>query len=429
MTIPAALSSTIASYRTALTALQTTCSPLSKEQVLDLLVARDAIEAALQETTPIPTYLLIRLKELDRDLKQQRKAITKTLKLEEWRKIHHPPETHWWWYFERPALLPCLDEPCPILEQLDWLWKLISIAALAISVTFILNTLKRVLAGGLDAAGTSAVVLQTVLTLAGGSALTQQGREALESTLTRLRIPKHYWQEFGAFLSIVFLALVIAIHTLLLPQVAINLNQNGIQNNKAGRLDSALSNYQQAIALHPNYTEAHYNLGTLYEDLQKTDQAISEYQLVMQSDLAKESQPNSQERLILLRSLNNLGRLYILKGNNQAAWVPLERGLNLVDADAEKVNPEIQTEKYNLLKNLGWVRLQQKNYLAALDLLDEAIDWNDQRAPAYCLKAQVLEAQKQQKQALSMWKKCNDLGVINNPDEAQWVGMAQERLK
>lgn len=429
MTTPASLASAIVPYRTALTALKTAHSPISKEQVLDLLVARDAVEAALQETTSVSTHLLIRLEELDRDLKKQRSAITKTLKLEDWRKIHHPPETHWWWYFAPPALLPCLDHPHPILEQLDWLWKLISIAALAISVTFILNTLKRVLAGGLDAAGTGAVVLQTVLALAGGSALTQQGREALESNLTRLRIPKHYWQEFGAFLSIVFLALVIAVHSFGLPQLATNLNQSGLQNYEAGRLDSALSNYQQAIALSPNYAEAHYNLGTLYEDLQKTDQAISEYQWVMQSDLAKESQPNSPERLIMLRSLNNLGRLHILKGNNQAAWVPLERGLNLVDADAAKANLEIRAEKYNLLKNLGWVRSQQKSYIAATDILDEAIDWDNQRAPAYCLKAQVLEAQKQNQQALSMWRKCNELGAISNADEAQWMGMAQEYLK
>lgn len=425
MTTSPSLASTIAPYNRALTALATASSSPSKEQVLNVLAARDAVEAALQNTASIPSSQLMRLADLDRQLKEQRSTITKTINLEEWRDIHHPPETNWWWHFEPPALLPCLDKPHPLLNQLDWLWQLITLVALAISVTFILNTLKRVLAGGLDTAGISAVVLQSILALAGGSALTQPGRAVLESSLKRLRIPKHYWQKLGALLSIVFLLLVVAIHTFYLPQLATNLNKSGQQSYKDGQLDSALSNYQQAIALRPDYAEAHYHLGSLYEDLQKTELAIAEYQLVVQSDLVKESKPDSQERVTLLKSLNNLGRLYLLKGNNQAAWVPLERGLSLVEA--AKVNPDIKYEKYNLLKNLGWVRLQQKSYKTALDFLDEAIELDKQRAPTYCLKAQILEGQK--KPALPMWQKCRDLGVISNPDEAQWIGVAQEHLK
>lgn len=412
MTTSSSLAIAIAPYDKALDALEAG-SP-SQEQVLNVLLARDIVEVALQDTASIPSHQLMRLDDLDRKLKAQRSTITKTIKLRNWRNIHHPPATNWWWYFEPPALLPCLDQPHPLLDQLDWLWQLIILVALAISVTFILNTLKRVLSGGVDTAGVSAVVLQSVLALAGGSALTQQGRAALESSLKRLRIPKHYWQELGAFLSIAVLLLVMAIHTFYLPQLATNLNKSGQQNYESGQLDSALSNYQQAIALRPDYAEAHYHLGTLYEDLQKTDQAIAEYQLVVQSDL--NSQPNSPERLLMLRAHNNLGRLYLLKGNTQAAWAPLEQGLGFVDADAAIKNADIQYEHYKLLKNLGWVRLQQKYYLDAANYFQEAIDLQPQlqslfaevggQAAPFCLQAQVLEAQKQNKAAQTAWETC-----------------------
>lgn len=431
------LESALARYEQALDILQSE-KKARPEQVLEVLLTRDQVQAAIEQASFISTAHLIQLKALDQDLKDQRKLITTTIRLQDWRDFTQHSEIDWWWHLEPPALFPWLEQSHPWLESLDWLWKLLTIVTLTISATFILNTLRRVLAGGVDAAGTFAVVLQSVLALAGGSALTQQGREFLESLLTRLRIPKHYWQELGILMSVLFLAAVITIHNFYLPYLARQLVKQGSTDYQENRFDSALSAYQQAIALRPNHAEAHYRLGLLYEDLQQIDRAIAEYQLVVQQDIA--AQPNLEERLRLLRAHNNLGRLYILKGNFSAAWSPLEIGQRFATEDAIKSSVELQYEKYKLLKNLGWVRLQQKYYIDAEDWLNQAIDLQASKpmkllfekdggkAAPHCLRAQVYDAQKLKAKARTDWETCVQYARRNDSDEAQWLGMANERL-
>jgi tetratricopeptide (TPR) repeat protein len=435
---PLSFDTALSQYEQALDAWQTSQSSstsLSKD-CLRVLLARDAVQAALSEETPTAESLA-HLKELDDRLKDRKFLIGQSDDLADWRELRLPPTTSWWWFFEPPTRLRWLEKHCSWITQINWLWKLATIALLAISVTFILSTLSSVLKGGLEPGGTLAVVIQSVLAIAGGSALTQPGKEALESILTRVRIPKSYWQSFTCLLALVLLLLVSGIRSHVLPIIATRLYQQGVAQYETGRLDGALSSYQQAIALRSDYTEAHYALGTLYEDLQKNDLAIAEYQLVIQSD--PNHAPNSSERVSLLRAHNNLGRLYILKGNNQAAWIPLERGQSLVDADAAKANADIRYEQYKLLKNLGWVRFQQKYYVEAQDWLKQAIDLQptiaDQlkkaggQAAPFCLRAQVLEAQKQVSEARKSWDSCVQYAVVSNPDEAQWVGLATEQLE
>ena len=426
----------LAQYKQALDAWQisqSSSTSLSKD-CLRVLLARDAVQVALSKET-LTAEGLADLKELDDRLKDKKFIIGQSYDLAEWRDLRLPPATSWWWFFEPPTKSRWLER-CAWIPQINWFWKLLTIALLAVSVTFILSTLSSVLKGGLEPGGTLAVVIQSMLAIAGGSALTQPGKEALESILTRVRIPKSYWQAFSFLLALILLLLVSGIRSYVIPSVATQLYQQGTAQYQTGRLDGALSSYQQAIALRSDYTEAHYGLGTLYEDLQKNDLAIAEYQLVIQSD--PNHAPNSQERLNLLRAHNNLGRLYILKGNHQAAWISLERGWSLVDADAAAANADIRYEQYKLLKNLGWVRLQQKYYLDAQYWLEQSIDLQssikDQleeaggQAAPFCLQAQVLEAQKQASAARKSWESCNQYAVVSNPDEAQWVGLANEKL-
>ena len=294
-------------------------------------------------------------------------------------------------------------------------------------------------AAGLSTAGAGSIAFNSLLTLiTGGSALSQARHQARDDLFNRFKFPRWSWQPLSSGTAFILMSLLIGVRTTL-PLMATHFKQSGEQKYLAGDLNTALENYQRAIALRPDYAEAHYNLGTLYEDFQKTDQAIAEYQLVVQSDL--DSQPNSPKRLLVLRAHNNLGRLYLLKGNTQAAWVFLEKGLRFVDADAAAKNADIQYEHYKLLKNLGWVQLQQKSYLDATNYLQEAIDLQPQlkslfaeaggQAAPFCLQAQVLqilEAQKQNKATQTAWETCLQYAQGSNSDEAKWIGMAHEYL-
>ena len=51
----------------------------------------------------------------------------------------------------------------------------------------------------------------------------------------------------------------------------------GVTLQELGKLDEALASYTQAIALKPDYAEAHYNLGVTLQELGKLDEALASY--------------------------------------------------------------------------------------------------------------------------------------------------------
>ncbi|MDC0432024.1 tetratricopeptide repeat protein [Hyphomicrobiales bacterium] len=51
----------------------------------------------------------------------------------------------------------------------------------------------------------------------------------------------------------------------------------GVTLQELGKLDEALASYTQAIALKPDYAEAHNNLGVTLQELGKLDEALASY--------------------------------------------------------------------------------------------------------------------------------------------------------
>lgn len=418
--------------------------------ILAVLTARDAVQHCLDQANALPADGLMTLHQYDQRLKAHRQAIATAPMLKDWRSLTHPPETAWWWHIEPPTRMPWLEKHCAWLHRFDALWTFLTLCFLTMAVTLFLNTLSRFAEGGLDSFGTVVVVAQAILTVAGGTtALTKQGRRWIEGWLARLQIPKSFWQEFGVVVALLVMALVFGIYQVGLPQTAQLLHKQGqAAHYQNDHLDSALQYYQKAIALDPNFAEAHYNLGVLYESLQRPEDAAEEYQIVIQSNL------NDLGVLTKLRAHNNLGRLYILKGQLREAWVPLDRGLSFVrPQSAQMVEEEgvpweqVLLEKHNLLKNLGWLRVEQEHFFNADERLREAIDIaedlaqrldadpalqelldrRDRPAAAYCLRAQALEGLGRDAEALAFWRSCSRYGTIVDPDEAKWLAVARER--
>ena len=396
--------------------------PPTLDCVLTVLSQRDRVQVCIEDIRFLSAGQRTKLNQLDKCLRQYSSTLTKVVDLATWRAQDHPPETSWWWYLESPALFSWLERPYLWLARLDWLWMFLTVLLLTIAVTFVLNTLNQILEVGFAGEGTLAVVLQAVLTIGGGTiALTQQGRKALVSLLRRCRIPRQYWQAFSMVTALVLVLIVIGIHDQYLPRLATDWTQRGIEQYQQGRLGGALRNYRKAIALQPDNAKAHYHLGVLYEDVQNREAAIAEYAFVMKSD------PEALDRLLRLRAHNNLGRLYILDEKYVAAWSPLERGLSLVKGSA-LAQPQIQREKYNLLKNMGWLWLQQRQFIEADEVLQAAVALNSQRSAAYCLRAQVLERLKQTQAAQTAWRQCLSGERQIQPEEAIWAAMARQRI-
>jgi tetratricopeptide (TPR) repeat protein len=413
------VSQVLLGYKSALEKLEAKDRKASSSDALVVLMKRDALQALLTDRSELLTGNLIALADLDKRLKKQKKLIVKLLKLSQWRAILEPPEKHWWWFFSSKC------------DKLDWLCNVGSILFLAVSLGLLINTSTRILSGGATSGNTVIVVLQSVLPLlAGGGAFTQAGKEAYEKILIGWQIDKQFWQEISCGLSFLVLCVLFGINNSL-PNLAITVNRNGVENYKNKRIESAKGDFERAIAMRPDYGEARYNLGWLYEEINDLDKAKAQYELAVQGDLQKFDQGVNH-----LKALNNLGRLYILKKEYGTAVLFLNQGLQESESTKSMTSGENSSEGgvyYSLRKNMGWARLMQERYAESEVQLRSAIALDSKRSSAYCLLAQVLEAKEPNNQAITIefWTKCISYATSRDFSQSEgddWYGLANKRL-
>lgn len=182
-------------------------------------------------------------------------------------------------------------------------------------------------------------------------------------------------------------------------------HDRGVTQQITDSLYLAQVNFDRAIALKPNYPEAHYHLGRNYELLGDFQKARTAYE--------------SARRGKLPEAYNNLARLDILEGRADRAIPILQEGLTLTEDTALR---------YSLFKNLGWASLAQKQYPAAGIYLKTAIALKTERSSAYCLLAQLEEARGRGNDALKHWKFCRKFASLAHADEKRWLQVAEERL-
>ncbi|MCA1993333.1 MAG: tetratricopeptide repeat protein [Coleofasciculus sp. S288] len=188
-------------------------------------------------------------------------------------------------------------------------------------------------------------------------------------------------------------------------QIAIAYHERGITHQIANELYLAQVDFQRALTLKPNYPEAQFHLGRNYELLGDMKQARAAYEKAKQEKLPE--------------AYSNLARLDILEGNYSKAIPLLEEGVKLTQSTIIK---------YALLKNLGWAYLGQKRYSQAKTYLQQAINLNKEKASAYCLLAQVWEAEGKPSNALAYWESCRRHASRTHMDEKHWLKLAQKRL-
>lgn len=101
------LDEAIERYATAIWALEDAAPKPSFEEIVEALVARDALEKTRQiEQTP-PAESIAKIIQLDSRLKEQALFVASNEKFPEWKKSVNAPSTSWWWDLEEPAkLLP-----------------------------------------------------------------------------------------------------------------------------------------------------------------------------------------------------------------------------------------------------------------------------------------------------------------------------------
>ncbi|MEH2091301.1 tetratricopeptide repeat protein [Nostoc sp.] len=110
-------------------------------------------------------------------------------------------------------------------------------------------------------------------------------------------------------------------------------NQLGVTRKKAGDLKNAVTCHKQAIALQPNFLEAHYNLALTLQEQGELEEAIASYQNLL------ELNPNYGEVYL------NLGKIYQQQNNLTEAISAYQQGLKLINPHYAKVFAATQENK------------------------------------------------------------------------------------
>ena len=393
----------------------------SADHALAVLQSRDALQKTLDKGATPGIYTLKSLHDLDKTLRQQVVAMTALVDFAAYRRSLSPSATHWWWRLEDL-------QPPHRRDRIDWLFRGGRVLTWTVSLGLLGDIIRRFFLGGPGVAGVSAIAFSSLLTLLNARGeLTEAGQAGFDNLLKTLKVPS-YWHEEAKLVATGLLSLFLLGFWSGLPALSNRYTRLGTDAANNGRLGSAEQNYQRAIALNPDNVDAHYNLGTLYEDLQQLDKAQAHYLIAVQGDVPQ--------------AYNNLGRLYLLpvKTDPAAAVTLLSQGLELAaqQEDNLKADASFFATQYSLYKNLGWARLLQERYEEAVIQLQAAIGVTQRPeaaaeilnpASAHCLLAQVQEQQGNQTAALDSWANCYHFGKSTNPDEDSWGFQACQQLE
>jgi protein O-mannosyl-transferase len=158
-----------------------------------------------------------------------------------------------------------------------------------------------------------------------------------------------------------------------------------------GRTDEAMAHYQKALELNPNYTFAHINLGVLLAGMGRTDEAMAHYQM------AFELNPNHAE------THNDIGILLAKMGQNDKAMVHFQKAL--------EINPDYGDAHYDL----GILLTQIGRTDEAIAHFQKALELNPHHAEAHNNLGMMLAQIGRTDQAIAHFQKALEL----NPYHAE----------
>ncbi|NEP51210.1 MAG: hypothetical protein F6K65_21395 [Moorea sp. SIO3C2] len=213
-----------------------TDSPLTDQQALEILCARDALHNALTQEPFIPAELLECIHELDGLLQQHKQRIDQALELSTYRHSLPAKPKGWWWYLDQ-------QRPPHRLDRRDWVFKGLTFGGWSVSLALLVNIASRFLSGGPDVVGTFAMIVPSLITLLKAkSDLTKEEQkdndfsEALkkgfEELLTGLKVPKFLHAE-TKFLSTMALLLGLLGFWYSLPSISAIYNRRGLEHYRA----------------------------------------------------------------------------------------------------------------------------------------------------------------------------------------------------
>src|SRR2546423_4289071 len=334
------LGAKILAYEEALDALPSGKTDNYESVVRRILIARDGVAKALKNVTRIDEQAYGQVVEQDKRLKDAAQVVVGTIgesTFVNWREANQPPDTAWWWFLDkRVAENDVRSEEAK--QKRGTLWIILTVLCVSVSLNLTAEIVKRFFSGGRDGLSTVNTIFQALLivlnaglgVLALGT-LTDPGRQWAEGLLTNLGLFKKYGARKRFFVAAVVLILVLCFR-LSLPTVPRYSLDRGVRLSGQNDQTGAMESFRRAVSLDPDNAGAHFNLGTVYENIHNYDEAINEYYSAKVLDSR------------YLEAHNNLARLYLWRGKDEKDY---ENALQIIN-DALSLSPSEWDVRYVL---------------------------------------------------------------------------------
>jgi tetratricopeptide (TPR) repeat protein len=395
-------------YKSALDAV-TSADKLTPETVLEVLMARDHLQNELHHTPQASVRDVALLTEYDDLLHDHSGRMAEAGLFGSWQESLQPAPERWWWFLKKPEKVDAWD-------QLDWLWNLVTVMSLTGFAANMVSVIPLIFSAGLG--GIESLGLMgpgSLLALIASPGGKNDNASAIKKVLKLLGIPTRFQSEFTAVIALIlFAGAYVAKENL--PRYYFKVfSKEGRQLYEKGDLRQAQDAFNQSLKLAgtENFEQekVYGALGLISESFGDDDEALNLYRKALKDG-------NDDV-------LNNMGRVYLMKGDLSRAETFLNMGLQRSNAKVEKASPEekvsntMLVSQYQYRRNLGWLYLQQKRYNEALSILDEAIEI-DKKIPkgelgkgmANCFKAKVYESLEtpDKERAAKQWGYCAEFG-------------------
>ncbi len=392
---------TLKQYKQALGKIEDKSAHLTSELIVDVLIARDAVQELIEGDAQTASKYIVQFEALDSRLRALGPIIAENANLDDLRVTLNRSADRWWWTFKPPVVESTWD-------RYDWVWNALTAGVLALAASFMVNIYSAFAAGNATVATAFSTITQAAgLAIVGRGAFTADGQEKVGKILSSLHISPRFYAE-STFIIALLLFAAVYITNSSLDDVFLN---HGNTEYSEGSLTSAGLAYRQGLDINPDEIVFHQNLGQVHESLGELGPAFEQYLIGSQ-----EGDPES---------LNDLGRVAINHSDPVLAQTYLLMGLQRAQTTPE-TTPYLY---YQLNRNIGWALIQQENYPTAIEYLEKAMEWRGHVGQGYskeggmgnCFLAYAYEQEKETAKATENWKACIVHARPNYLHEYRWL--------
>jgi tetratricopeptide (TPR) repeat protein len=379
------------------------------DDLYETLVSRDKLEQVIRNS--ISVQELHRLLALDEKLKNivggKKAAHWEFLGL--WRETIRPDTKLWWWR---------LDEHAAKVHARYGTWTLLTSVFIALSIAFATDTFNTLKATGTSMLFIFTAFFQTIVTLASGSALTEQGRKWL---MGLIGLSETTSRHVGTLLAFLALCISLVVWSFLPGVMGRHYEKVARATTGPGDVSKAITNYEYAAKLDPRNFQVHFDLAKKYDLTNQRDKAIREYEQCIRLDNKN------------FDAYNNLSRLYNLRKDYAMALTMLRSNItNSPEADP-LLTVFAKDKQYFLHLYRGWANAGLKNYQQAERGLRFATRLRENGASAHYLLGTVYGAKGDNSKEIDEYRlfiKClEDQPGQREEVEEEWIASAQEALK